>query len=484
MDLNEIIENNTIEQISRRTRLTEENLEKLFSQDFKGLTKVQALGFISILEREYRTDLSDMRNKCLEYFGDIVKTNNNSKAQSVPPKSVKDSAAIPSIQRSRFVGKYVKPVAVIIATAVLLYAAWQSYSSSMQSDGNIVSQNSNGGFFSSIVNQTKSWMGGDENITENVSQYTEAEQKGWADEDKNQKNTFVITEQPKEAGKEDIADKADNEENKTIKKIKLEQAQQEKPKTQTTLEEIQQTDQAIANLSQENNISKQQALAAEVPSIKTEAKKSETNIFNISEKTATVSIVETKQNLQKAQEVKKKAEEKAKAEEIARKKAQEQAAAEKAAQEAARQKALAAKAAKEKALKEKLAKEKAAKEAASKKALAEKAKKAKAAKEKASKEKAAQKAKLVLIPSKNIWLGIVDLKTMKRKVSKTLNSVSFDDPRGRWIIATGHGYFTFKDSNRVIKFNDGKKHYLIVQKGVMHEIPHETFQKLNQSKVW
>jgi len=68
MQLHEIIEENTLEEISQKTRLSAENLEKIFARDFGAFRKVQAMGFISILEREYHADLSELRSECVAYF--------------------------------------------------------------------------------------------------------------------------------------------------------------------------------------------------------------------------------------------------------------------------------------------------------------------------------------------------------------------------------------------------------------------------------
>ena len=61
MQLNEILEENTIKSISQKTKISEENLENLLAANFDALKKIKALGFISILEREYNTDLSALK---------------------------------------------------------------------------------------------------------------------------------------------------------------------------------------------------------------------------------------------------------------------------------------------------------------------------------------------------------------------------------------------------------------------------------------
>lgn len=70
MQLNDILEENSIKAISDKTKISEENLEYLFASEFDALTKVKTLGFISILEREYKADLSAVRTQALEYYGE------------------------------------------------------------------------------------------------------------------------------------------------------------------------------------------------------------------------------------------------------------------------------------------------------------------------------------------------------------------------------------------------------------------------------
>ncbi|EIF50372.1 hypothetical protein [Sulfurovum sp. AR] len=68
MQLNEILEENTIKSISQKTKIAEENLENLLAANFDALKKIKALGFISILEREYKADLSQLKEEALAYY--------------------------------------------------------------------------------------------------------------------------------------------------------------------------------------------------------------------------------------------------------------------------------------------------------------------------------------------------------------------------------------------------------------------------------
>ena len=68
MQLNEILEENTIKSISQKTKISEDNLENLLARNFDVLMKIKTLGFISIIEREYKADLHALREEALAYY--------------------------------------------------------------------------------------------------------------------------------------------------------------------------------------------------------------------------------------------------------------------------------------------------------------------------------------------------------------------------------------------------------------------------------
>jgi cytoskeletal protein RodZ len=72
MQLNEILEENTIKGISQKTKISEDNLENLLAANFDALKKIKTLGFISILEREYKADLSALREEALAYYSEHI----------------------------------------------------------------------------------------------------------------------------------------------------------------------------------------------------------------------------------------------------------------------------------------------------------------------------------------------------------------------------------------------------------------------------
>ena len=68
MQLIDILEESDVKKISLKTNISKENIEILMDDDFANLTKAKALGFISILERDYRVDLKMLREKALAYY--------------------------------------------------------------------------------------------------------------------------------------------------------------------------------------------------------------------------------------------------------------------------------------------------------------------------------------------------------------------------------------------------------------------------------
>ena len=68
MQLNEILEENTVKAISTKTNISENNIDALVAADFEKIKRVKTMGFISILEREYNADLSALKEQALEYY--------------------------------------------------------------------------------------------------------------------------------------------------------------------------------------------------------------------------------------------------------------------------------------------------------------------------------------------------------------------------------------------------------------------------------
>jgi len=108
MQLDDLIEEQSIESISKKTNIAEGVITKLFNKEFKTLKLPQALGALSIIEREYSVDLITLRQECKAYFEDNVS---------------QDSvvAGLAPIKRKR---RTVSRLVVFVLLAMLAYGAW------------------------------------------------------------------------------------------------------------------------------------------------------------------------------------------------------------------------------------------------------------------------------------------------------------------------------------------------------------------------
>jgi len=108
MQLDDLIEEQSIESIAKKTNLAEAVVAKLFNRDFKTLSLPQALGALSIIEREYDVDLSALRQECKAYFAD----QKTSESTLPGPRPIKNQKRV------------IPRLMVFILLAVLAYGAW------------------------------------------------------------------------------------------------------------------------------------------------------------------------------------------------------------------------------------------------------------------------------------------------------------------------------------------------------------------------
>ncbi len=68
MQLDDLTEERSIASIQNRTNLAKDVIENIFAKNFKALNRTQALGAISIIEREFKLDLSPLKEECKHYY--------------------------------------------------------------------------------------------------------------------------------------------------------------------------------------------------------------------------------------------------------------------------------------------------------------------------------------------------------------------------------------------------------------------------------
>ncbi|MBT8343814.1 MAG: hypothetical protein KJO45_03760 [Sulfurovum sp.] len=107
MQLNEILEEHTIKSISQKTKISEDNLENLLAANFDVLKKIKTLGFISIIEREYKADLNALREEALAFY-------------TLHGDEQGFSVAVPVDEEKKGTSK----LFILVVLALLAYASW------------------------------------------------------------------------------------------------------------------------------------------------------------------------------------------------------------------------------------------------------------------------------------------------------------------------------------------------------------------------
>ncbi|MEA3419082.1 MAG: hypothetical protein U9Q90_06740 [Campylobacterota bacterium] len=112
MQLKDLLEEQSVASISKKTNLTVGIVEKLLSKDFKSLKKPQLLGALSIIEREYNVDLSALREECKDYF-----------AENAP--SDQGLTVLKPIRQER---SYFPKILATVLLGLIAYGAWYLFS--------------------------------------------------------------------------------------------------------------------------------------------------------------------------------------------------------------------------------------------------------------------------------------------------------------------------------------------------------------------
>ncbi len=426
MQANEILEDNSIESISLRTRIPEEALQKLFAGECAGMQKVHVQGFLSILEREYRADLHALRESCL---GSLEGEDPNDSIVVTVPPGMRGTGRKPLIIDADRVdrGRYLKPLGIGLVALLLLYGAWSTLGV-VRGESNRTAQG-DVGFFSSVLRQIQKQTGIKTEASEfNASLPEEANEERAGEQvaltpqqDRAEDTTPAASimehngtdKQPQTAGAE-AQTSAASDTNSTpdlIPVIEHEPTARQgdnasadavpllSDETETNLSEARASEET--DRVQSDQTSKSTTETAVAPTMTTDADASVSHENNVTPTESAASL--EPDTISEAS---------------------------------------------------------------------------------APPKSAPETMPVVLLPRAKIWLGIVDLTTMKRTVITTKKPVPFSQPNGRWIVAVGHGRLAWKAGEKSKKFNDSQKHFFMIEKGTVREISHARFQKLNKSKVW
>lgn len=437
MQLNEILEEHSLESISERTRISPQNLEALIHGEWGRLRKVQALGFLSILEREYGVDLSQMREECRAYFESHAP---GDKAISLTAEEVTHTG------KHRFA-----KVLTLLILLGLAYGSWYLFvekNKTLESNSTATSKES---FYDSVIDMAGGWFKGDEaNSTERkASAPKELIQGVWAQE-KNESEKGEKEESPEE---EKTTRKGQEKESLTEPKRKTAAFREEKNNTTVGGKAPSEEEKIIAQVKAEQ-AQKEENKAAKMQARSPEEKKAQ------AEREISSMISE--------------------ATEGQKKNTQESAAGDALESIPPSMKHMTA--------------SNAVSHPSTEVPTAESKASAPEAKKETAKNRVAGKTKekkvpaggiVIFHPRSKVWVGYTELRSMKRFAKVTDREIPFDTSKGDYILAVGHGMVQFRGPRgELLKLNDGGKHFFMIAKGGVREISHEAFQRLNKNKVW
>ncbi len=397
MQLNEVIEENSLATISKRTRISVENIERLVHCDFSSMKRVKALGFISILEREFHLELDTLKKECIEYFSPYPDEEFDAKLVVTVPESREYLAG----------SRYFSKILMLIVLFAIGYGAWYFYTHNKNGfSENNATASTGTSFIGSIVDQAKVWLGNSNSLEHNTTNDAPNASNGvWAKQDTDETTEDAI-EQPTDAQQGDESRSTDEKNDTALEEQIIREVKEQQQELLTKKREENPTDMlTIEGLLNEETTAADDApaieptegtLAVEVPSMV-----NETNADEI------VAIEETKPEVE-----------------------------------------------------------------------------AKPKEQKKTDKKVNQKKVVTLHPTKKVWVGYTNLKSMKRAAKVIEADIDFDTTSESWILVAGHNAFNFVIRGKTITPKKRSKNYFLIKNGKIKAIDQKKFQKLNKSTVW
>jgi len=113
MQLNELIRQETLRDIIKKTHISKNLLDILSNKEFDKVNRSQVMGIISILEREYDADLDELKEEANLYFDENSRDNN------------RFVVVEPVVQENNFLFKFF----VLLLIGMIIYGSWYFFSS-------------------------------------------------------------------------------------------------------------------------------------------------------------------------------------------------------------------------------------------------------------------------------------------------------------------------------------------------------------------
>ena len=148
MELNELFEKYSIEEISQKTNIPKEKLESLKEQKWEAFRKPQLIGFLHILEREFKVDLNSTIEEVKEYF-----------KEHAVERAIASIDMVDSTVSSEHKGYFVTKLIYLLTIIALGYAGWYYYN--REAYPRIEANDANSSIVSDTINSVKNLLGMD-----------------------------------------------------------------------------------------------------------------------------------------------------------------------------------------------------------------------------------------------------------------------------------------------------------------------------------
>ena len=151
----------SLQTISDKTNISIENLEKLSNKEWDKFKRTQAIGLITIIEREFNEDLSDLKEEAIAYFKE------HTKKEPDRPIDLVDAASV-----SGGGSRVISNIITIVTLCAIGYAGWYYFAEdktkTVGASTNITDENSNKGMFASTIESVKNLLSSNKNETTKV----------------------------------------------------------------------------------------------------------------------------------------------------------------------------------------------------------------------------------------------------------------------------------------------------------------------------
>jgi len=146
----------SLQTISEKTNITIENLEKLQNREWDKLKRAQAIGLLSIIEREFDVDMSAVKEDANNFY---------SQNQEEEPQRTID--LVDSQSNGAGGSRIVSNIVTILTLGAIAYASWYYFINSKDNNSATQDEQNSSGMFTNTINSVKNLLGSSDTNSSN-----------------------------------------------------------------------------------------------------------------------------------------------------------------------------------------------------------------------------------------------------------------------------------------------------------------------------